>query len=261
MFTEQLIYALTLDGYSHAQVQSFYQRVNYARMSLPLDAQPDDFKFGHWLFLKIRPARIFDHEVRQYKRSKLDSRRRRFSFLWEKIRQWLLECREDANADKIQSVLSKGPKSLSEPSLNGALAAAAVGASPTDPFGSPLSEEAVSPGDSVGTDDTAAAAAAAAQKEKASIKGKPMTEKVSTALPARAKPGTPPSPPSSVSIAVEWIDDTGAGRHLSSIKHICKHFAVTPEVVHKWSHFPSENLSFVTGGERQKGKTCLDDLL
>ena len=47
MFTEQLIYALTLDGYSYAQVQSFYQRVNYARMSLPLDAQPDDFKFGH----------------------------------------------------------------------------------------------------------------------------------------------------------------------------------------------------------------------
>ena len=50
MFTEQHIYQLQLEGFSHGQVQSFYQRVNYARQSLPLAAQPDDFKLGHWLF-------------------------------------------------------------------------------------------------------------------------------------------------------------------------------------------------------------------
>ena len=74
MFTVQHIYQLQLEGYSFTQVQSFYHRVNYARQSLPLDARPDDFKLGHWLFLKIKGARSFEHEVRPYKRAGLDSK-------------------------------------------------------------------------------------------------------------------------------------------------------------------------------------------
>ena len=72
MLTEQHIYQLDLEGFTHAHIQSFYQRVNYARQALPIEAQPDDFKLGHWLFLKIKKARIFEHEVREYKRSTLN---------------------------------------------------------------------------------------------------------------------------------------------------------------------------------------------
>ena len=35
-------------GFSFSQVQSFYHRVNYARQSLPLDAQPDDEQLTEW---------------------------------------------------------------------------------------------------------------------------------------------------------------------------------------------------------------------
>jgi len=38
MLTEQHIYMLQLEGYTHPQIQSFYQKVNYARQSLPLQA-------------------------------------------------------------------------------------------------------------------------------------------------------------------------------------------------------------------------------
>ena len=107
MFTEQHIYQLQLEGFSHGQVQSFYQRVNYARQALPLADQPDDFKLGHWLFLKIRTARFLEHEVRAYKRSKASSKFRRFSYLWGKIREWLQEHLEDANAAKIADTLNK----------------------------------------------------------------------------------------------------------------------------------------------------------
>ena len=71
MLTEQHIYTLELEGFTHAHIQSFYQRVNYARQSLDSEAQPDDFKLGHWLFLKIKKARVFEHEVREYKRAKI----------------------------------------------------------------------------------------------------------------------------------------------------------------------------------------------
>ena len=53
-------------------------------------------------------------------------------------------------------------------------------------------------------------------------------------------------------IACEWIDDTGAGRHLSSIKHIARYFGVSPETVLKWAHNPSEDISFYTGGGSDK---------
>jgi len=54
------------------------------------------------------------------------------------------------------------------------------------------------------------------------------------------------------SFAVEWIDDTGAGRHLSSIKHIARYFGISPEIVLKWAHAPSEDISFYTGGGSDK---------
>ena len=59
-------------------------------------------------------------------------------------------------------------------------------------------------------------------------------------------------PPQSGRIPVQWIDDTGAGRHLSSIKHICEYFGVAPGLVRKWAHAPSEDISFYTGGGKGK---------
>ena len=70
------------------------------------------------------------------------------------------------------------------------------------------------------------------------------------AMPGRPRPAAKDA--CSGSFLVEWIDDTGAGRHLSSIKHIARYFGISPEVVLKWAHAPSEDISFYTGGGSDK---------
>jgi hypothetical protein len=136
MLTEQHVYQLELEGFSHAHIQSFYQHVSYARQALPIEAQPDDHKLGRWLLLNIKKARVFEHEVREYKRAKLKSKLRRFSYLWSCIREWLTEQQEDTNASKIAGALARGPKlpAKATPSkdgkVGGATAKAADGTAP-----------------------------------------------------------------------------------------------------------------------------------
>ena len=70
------------------------------------------------------------------------------------------------------------------------------------------------------------------------------------ALTAKSRRAPPEA--CSENFAVEWIDDTGARRHLSSIKHIARYFGIAPSTVRKWAHLPSEDISFYTGGGSDK---------
>jgi hypothetical protein len=109
LLTEQHIYSQKLGGFSRAFIQDFYDKVNYAREALPASEHPSEHKLGHWLFLQIKTCRQFDHEIRRYKKSKATSKYRTFSYLWRKIRTWLLEQRYDANAKDIDVAFNKGP--------------------------------------------------------------------------------------------------------------------------------------------------------
>ena len=81
MLSEQHIYQQVLTGFSQQEFQSFFDKVNYARGSLPPDQHPDEWKLGHWLFLKIKTCKHFEYEIRLYKRGKADSKSRMFSTL------------------------------------------------------------------------------------------------------------------------------------------------------------------------------------
>ena len=59
-------------------------------------------------------------------------------------------------------------------------------------------------------------------------------------------------------IKVEWIDDSGAGRHLGSVKHYVKHFGIDENVITNAAHKPSREVSFYTGGgDGKKAKLAL----
>ena len=59
-------------------------------------------------------------------------------------------------------------------------------------------------------------------------------------------------------IKVEWIDDSGAGRHLGSIKHYVKHFGIDEDVIKNAAQPPSQAVSFYTGGgDGKKAKLAL----
>ena len=109
LLTEQHIYSQKLGGFSCPQVQDFYDKVNFAREALPAAEHPSEHKLGHWLFLQLKAGSQFEHEVRQYKRARIGHRHRKFSYLWSKVRAWLLEQRHDANAKAIDEAFKKGP--------------------------------------------------------------------------------------------------------------------------------------------------------
>ena len=101
MLSEQHIYQQEPEGFSQAQIQSFFDRVNYARESLPAHEHPDEYKLGHWLHLKFKKCRQFDFEIRKFKASTARGRARTFSYLWDRIHTWLLEQLHDENARVI----------------------------------------------------------------------------------------------------------------------------------------------------------------
>ncbi len=47
---------------------------------------------------------------------------------------------------------------------------------------------------------------------------------------------------------VEWLDDTGAGRLLGSIKHYAKHLGVPEDIIREAARAPSQSVSFYTVG-------------
>ena len=60
-------------------------------------------------------------------------------------------------------------------------------------------------------------------------------------------------------LKVEWIDDTGAGRHLGSIKHYVKHFGIDKNTVLSAADKPSQKVSFYTGGgDGKKARLALN---
>jgi hypothetical protein len=49
-------------------------------------------------------------------------------------------------------------------------------------------------------------------------------------------------------IKVEWIDDSGAGRHLGSVKHYVNHFGIDKDTIKSAAYPPSQKVWFYTGG-------------
>ena len=56
-------------------------------------------------------------------------------------------------------------------------------------------------------------------------------------------------------LQVEWIDDTGAGRHLGSLKYYDKHLGISKHDLLPYTHQPSELVNFSTGGG-ERGAEC-----
>ena len=388
MLSEQHIYKQELSGFSQGEIQNFFDRVNYARGSLPIEQHPDELKLGHWLFLKIKTCKHFEYEIRRYKKAKVDSVRRKFSTLWDRISEWLLEQDHDANAKTVDDALAKGPatpaRKAKDPKKKekGRVGGATNKVEDAAPLSKRAAKRAkaaaakVSAADGTTPDVNAAPGKAKGKGKPKGAKPKLDTSKMSAAekantpcvrhwgsgncpfgakcwfshtVPMPAPPpkgkaakakGPPPKkapgvvalasvvaasgavgvesapsgdqarggalavpPPVAVGVyatpaadsasvnewqrkvllatrgwmprilatiasvvaplqaciagapntfRVEWLDDTGAGRHLSSIKHYQKHFGIDADIIKEAAHEPSQALSFYTGGGDNK---------
>ena len=107
--TVQHTYQQELRGFSRDDFQNFFDKDKYARGSLPRDQHLDEWKLGHLLFLKLKTCKHFEHEIRRYKRAKICSQRRKFSTLWKRVEEWLLEQDHAENAKAVDAALTRGP--------------------------------------------------------------------------------------------------------------------------------------------------------
>ena len=94
---------IPLEGFSVQQLTNFRQKVTYALNSVPKSDRPDDRLLGEWLFQRLKHCKRLEHEIRTIKNLGPKSPKRLFPWLWRRLRDSLIESKEDDNAAAVDS--------------------------------------------------------------------------------------------------------------------------------------------------------------
>ena len=178
VLTKVSLYAIQLEDYSIDGLRDFKNRVQYALSSIRESEHPDQFESGEWLLQKLKLCRRLEQHIEAVKESKMRSKKRRFDWLWGKLKKVLADSREDGNAAAVSDSLTQGTK-----------ARAKKKAKPGAP-GQQQQQQQQQPQDGA---DAAAGAAGAKGKGKGKGKGKEKgKEDTPPAVPKKAGPEPPP---------------------------------------------------------------------
>ena len=113
--TQQTLLAITLDGFSYSQMQTFKERVEYVLNGIAPEHWPSDETLFSWFYAKIKPSRGMQRVIDKVKDSSPTSRRRTFAWLWEQFSDHLAELREDANERDFREAMLKETKTEQRP--------------------------------------------------------------------------------------------------------------------------------------------------
>ena len=105
--TQQTLLAVTLDGFSYNQMQTFKERVEYILNGIAPEHWPSDATLFSWFYAKIKSSRGMQGIIDKVKDSSPTSRRRTFGWLWEQFSDHLAELREDANERDFKEAMLK----------------------------------------------------------------------------------------------------------------------------------------------------------
>ena len=108
--TQQTLLAITLDGFSYSQMQTFKERVEYVLNGIAPEHWPSDETLFSWFYAKIKASRGMQRVIDKVKDSSPTSRRRTFAWLWEQFSDHLAELREDANERDFREAMLKETK-------------------------------------------------------------------------------------------------------------------------------------------------------
>ena len=114
LLTQLQVLQIHLEGFSVNQVSHFRQKVTFALNSVPVEDRPDDRLLGEWLYQRLKGFKRLEHELRLIKVSNPSSVRRLFPWLWRRLRDTLIESKEDTNATAVDSALKAGPSSAAK---------------------------------------------------------------------------------------------------------------------------------------------------
>ena len=111
VLTKVSLYAIQLEDFSIDGLRDFKNRVQYALSSIRESEHPDPFESGEWLLQKLKTCRRLETHIEAIKESKVKSKKRRFEWLWGKLKKLLTDSREDVNATSVNDSLTQGTKS------------------------------------------------------------------------------------------------------------------------------------------------------
>ena len=123
LLTQLQVLQIPLEGFSVPQLTTFRQKVTYALNSVPKSDRPNDRLLGEWLYQRLKGCKRLEYELRQIKESKPKSVKRQFPWLWRRLRDSLLDSKEDANAQAVDGALKAGPSAAAK--VGGAVGKAA----------------------------------------------------------------------------------------------------------------------------------------
>ena len=110
VLTKVSLYAIQLEDYPIEGMRDFKNRVQYAFSSIRVSDHPDPFESGEWLLQKLKTCRRLETHIEAVKESKIRSKKRRFDWLWGKLKKLLKDSREDVNASSVNDSLTQGTK-------------------------------------------------------------------------------------------------------------------------------------------------------
>ena len=118
--TQQTLLAVTLDGFSYNQMQTFKERVEYILNGIAPEHWPSDATLFSWFYANIKTPRGMQRIIDKIKDSAPTSRRRTFGWLREQFSDHLAELREDANERDFREAMlketeGKGNKTTAKP--------------------------------------------------------------------------------------------------------------------------------------------------
>ena len=109
MLTRLQALQIPFEGHTIQQLTNFRQKVTYALNAVPTEDRPDDRLLGEWLYQRLKPIKLLEHKIRQIRNSSPKSPKRSFPWLWRKLRDVLIEAKEDNNASAVNKWLASGP--------------------------------------------------------------------------------------------------------------------------------------------------------
>ena len=183
LLTQLQVLQIPLDGYSQDKLLHFRQKVTYALNSVPKEDRPDERLLGEWLYQRLKGCKKLEHEIREIKNSPSKSKKRGFQWLWRRMRDVLIENKEDANATSVNDALKSGPSAAARTA--GAVAARESGKKKRK-RGKKERASAAAAGASPAAESDAMAAEPLKKKPKAKAKGAPKKD-VKSMTPAEKK--------------------------------------------------------------------------
>eukprot|EP00435_Cladocopium_sp_Y103_P018517 s3282_g4.t1 len=117
--TQQALLDLPLEGYTPKDLEKFVERIEYVLNGIPQSHQPNEITKFTWLYSRVNRCKLLQRHIDKIHDSREISHVRTWDVLMRKIKDLLIEVREDANEESVREALLPPSKPKTIPKAKG----------------------------------------------------------------------------------------------------------------------------------------------